>query len=150
MTPEQYRAIGAMRLEFPFPPSELTPHAKGYWRKKAEATKKYRRLCAEEALAQGLRGMSAERVRATVTIHRPNLRRDYQNCISCFKAGIDGIADVIGVDDRYWSIEFVEGELRRPHGCVVVEIAPADTWESIGEAVGRVIASVPMPKRGAA
>src|SRR5690349_6387073 len=85
-TSPQYRAVkkASVRIEFPFPPSELTPHAKGYWRKKAEATKKYRRLCAEEALAQGLRGMSAERVRATVIIHRPNLRRDYQNCISCF------------------------------------------------------------------
>ncbi|MGN6768501.1 MAG: hypothetical protein ACTHJQ_01440 [Rhizobiaceae bacterium] len=94
--------------------------------------------------------MSAERVRARVTIHRPNRRRDYQNCISCFKAGVDGIADVIGIDDRYWTIEFTEGELRRPHGCIVVELDPADTWEPIGDAVDRVIASIPVPQRGAA
>lgn len=115
---------GMVRIELPFPPASLTPHAKGHWRPKADATKKYRRLCAKEAMAQGLRGMSADCVRATVTIHRPNLRRDYQNCISCFKAGIDGLADVTGIDDRHWKIDFVEGEIARPNGRVVVEIAP--------------------------
>lgn len=120
LTRQEARA--AVRIELPFPPSELTPHAKGNWRKKAAATKRYRSLCAEEALAQGLRGMATERVRAVVTIHRPNLRRDYQNCISCFKAGVDGLADVIGIDDRYWQIDFEEGDLRRPDGRVVVEI----------------------------
>lgn len=113
---------GKKRLELPFPPADLTPHAKGSWRRKAAATKRYRRLCAQEAIVQGLRGMAAKRVRALVTIHRPNLRRDYQNCISCFKAGVDGLADVIGIDDRYWKIDFEEGDLCRPSGRVVVEI----------------------------
>ena len=140
---------GAVRIELPFPPSDLTPHAKGHWKPKAAATKRYRHLCAKEAMAQGLRGMSAERVRARITIHRPNLRRDYQNCISCFKAGVDGIADVIGIDDRYWQIELVEGDLCRPLGLVVVEIEPADTWQHISEPLGRVIASIPLPKREA-
>lgn len=115
-----------VQIVLPFPPSGLTPHAKGNWRKKAALTKSYRQLCSREAQLQGLRGMSAERVRAKITIHRPNLRRDYQNCISCFKAGVDGIADVIGVDDRYWKIDFVEGELCRPDGVVVVEIEAAE------------------------
>src|SRR5690606_28393951 len=111
---------------------------------------KYRRLCAQEALAQGLRGMSAEAVRVRVILHRPNRRRDFQNCISCFKAGIDGIADVIGIDDRNWRVTFTEGEVRPPHGLVVVELAPIDTWESIGDAATRVVGSLPVPQRGAA
>lgn len=124
MTEAAIQSAYLWRLEFPFPPSGLTPHAKGGWRKKAALTKKYREACADEAMVQGLRGVTAETVHVRVTIHRPNRRRDYQNCISCFKAGIDGIADVIGIDDRNWRIEFVEGELRRPDGLVVVEIAP--------------------------
>lgn len=111
------------RIELPFPPSSLTPHAKGGWQKKAAATKSYRRLCAQVAQLQGLRSITAERIKARITIHRPNLRRDYQNCISCLKAGVDGLADVIGIDDRYWEIEFVEGELCRPEGKVVAEVA---------------------------
>lgn len=111
-----------MRIELPFPPSDLTPHAKGNWRQKAAATKRYRKLIAGEAKEQGLRGISAERIRARVIIQRPNLRRDYQNCISSFKAGVDGLADVTGIDDRYWKIDFEEGELHRPDGRVVVEI----------------------------
>jgi crossover junction endodeoxyribonuclease RusA len=111
-----------IRIELPFPPANLTPHAKGHWMPKAAATKKYRQLCASEALAQGLRGMSAETVHARITLHRPNLRRDYHNCIACFKAGIDGIADVIGIDDRYWKTTWTEGDVERPHGLVVVEL----------------------------
>lgn len=112
----------AVRIELPFPPASLTPHAKGHWQKKAAATKLYREFCAGEGLAAGLHRLRAKHIAARVTIHRPNLRRDYQNCISCFKAGIDGLADAIGVDDRHWSIEFVEGELSRPNGRVVVEL----------------------------
>lgn len=109
-------------IVLPFPPSGLTPHAKGHWRPKANATKRYRQLCAYEAQQQGLRGVAAEKLKARVTLHRPNRRRDYQNCISCFKAGVDGLADVTGIDDRYWKIDFEEGEIERPHGKVVVEI----------------------------
>jgi len=121
MTAHISRATG-VKLELPFPPADLTPHAKGNWRKKAAATKRYRSLCAYEAVAQGVRRVEAHAIRARVTIHRPNLRRDYQNCISCFKPGVDGIADVIGVDDGKWKIDFVEGDLARPDGRVVVEI----------------------------
>jgi crossover junction endodeoxyribonuclease RusA len=117
--------MSAVQIILPFPPSGLTPHAKGTWRKKAALTKSYRQLCSREAQIQGIRGMSADRIKARITIQRPNLKRDYQNCISCFKAGVDGIADVIGIDDRYWQIEFVEGELARPEGRVVVELEAA-------------------------
>lgn len=147
LSPSQAKAI---RVELPFPPADLTPHAKGNWKAKAAATKRYRRLCANEAMAQGLRGISAERIRARITIHRPDLRRDYQNCIAAFKAGVDGIADVIGIEDRYWAIDFCEGELRRPMGCVAVEIEPVDTWDHISGPTARVLTSIPMPKRGAA
>lgn len=112
-----------VRIELPFPPAELTPHAKGYWRKKASATRRYRLLCAQEAMAQGVQRMDGVKaVSARVTLHRPNQRRDYQNCISCFKAGVDGIADAAKLDDRHWKIDFVEGEPDRPKGRVVVEI----------------------------
>lgn len=121
-SPSQIHRQACICLDLPFPPADLTPHAKGNWRKKAAATKRYRQLIADEAKLQGLRGIAAERVRARVIIQRPNLRRDYQNCISCFKAGVDGLADVIGIDDRYWQIDFEEGDLRRPDGRVVVEI----------------------------
>lgn len=106
---------------FPFPPAKLTPHAKGHWRPKAEVTREFRNRCGWLAKKQGLKPMNASTIEATITIHRPDRRRDYQNCIAAFKAGIDGIADVIGIDDRYWKQTWVEGELDRPDGSVVVE-----------------------------
>lgn len=106
----------------PFPPAKLTPHAKGNWKAKAALTKKYRKIYAEAAMAQGLRGMAAERIKAKITLHMPNRRRDYTNCIHCTKVLIDALADVVGVDDRQWKVDFCEGELARPNGRVVVEL----------------------------
>lgn len=114
-----------VQIVLPFPPSGLTPHAKGNWRAKHGLTKRYRKLYAEEAIAQGLRGMAAEKIRAKVTLHMPNRRRDYTNCVHCTKVLIDALADVVGVNDRNWKVDFHEGELARPEGRVVVELEAA-------------------------
>ena len=37
-------------------------------------------------------------------------------------AELDGVADVIGVDDSRWELTLRRGAVRRPHGAVVVEV----------------------------
>lgn len=112
-----------MTIVLPFPPSILIPHARGHWAPKAKATKSYRKTCAEEALAQGIRGMAAEKIKALVTFHAPDRRRrDRANVEASFKAGTDGLADVIGVDDYHWRIEWQHGEPKPPRGEVIVEL----------------------------
>lgn len=112
-----------MHVKLPFPPSSLVPHAGGHWGKKAGATKKYRKLCADEAVAQGVRHIQSDCVNAVVTFYPPNRRMDRQNREAAFKAGIDGLADALGVDDRYWRVEWQHEEPCPPYGYVVVEIA---------------------------
>jgi crossover junction endodeoxyribonuclease RusA len=39
-----------------------------------------------------------------------NHRRDLDNMIASFKAGLDGLSDAIGIDDSEFSYEFSRGE----------------------------------------
>lgn len=87
----------------PFPPSDLSPNARLHWAKKARAVKAYRELCAAHGWEAGLRPMKADKLNVTITFTPPDKRRrDRDNMIAAFKAGADGIADVIQVDDANW------------------------------------------------
>ena len=52
-----------------------------------------------------------EGVSAKITFCPPCRRkRDLDNALASIKAGLDGIADVIGVDDSKWSLALAWGE----------------------------------------
>jgi hypothetical protein len=50
---------------------------------------------------------------------------DMDNCIAAFKAGADGLADALGVNDRHLRFAYEFGE-RCKDGGVIVEILAAD------------------------
>lgn len=96
-----------MTLVMPWPTTELSPNARVHWAVLARAKKKYREECGWQARAQGAHRLSAERLDVTFTFYPPSRRRiDLDNCIARMKAGIDGIADVLGVDDSKWRMSF--------------------------------------------
>lgn len=114
-----------MLIKLPWPPSVLIPHAGGNWAPKARATKSYRNQCWGEALAQGARRVPADRINATITMSPPDRRRrDRANSEASFKAGIDGVADAIGVDDFNWRITWQHAEPVKG-GAVFVELEAA-------------------------
>lgn len=87
----------------PFPPADLSPNKRLHWAKKARAVKTYRELCAAHGWEAGLRPMKADKLNVSITFTPPDKRRrDRDNMIAAFKAGADGIADVIQVDDADW------------------------------------------------
>jgi crossover junction endodeoxyribonuclease RusA len=46
-----------------------------------------------------------------ITFRPPDKRRrDLDNALSSIKAGLDGVADAIGVDDRHWALMLQWGE----------------------------------------
>lgn len=111
-------------VELPWPPSALRTHAvKNPW-PRIRATKAYRRECWAEARKQGVGRIKADRISATVTLSPPHRRGDPHNDEAAFKAGIDGLADAIGVDDRHWDIQWIHTEPIKG-GAVRVEIIPA-------------------------
>jgi crossover junction endodeoxyribonuclease RusA len=92
----------------PWPPSALRPNASspGNWRRKSEAAKRYKRDCillTPKSIADG--------THLAITFRPPDKRRrDLDNMLASFKAGIDAIAQVMGVDDYRFSISLARGE----------------------------------------
>ncbi|MFC6760464.1 hypothetical protein ACFQFQ_14705 [Sulfitobacter porphyrae] len=83
----------------------LTPHAKGGWRSKADATKKARSM----ARALALERPRVQRVPDAVIFveYWPKAwRGDVHNMHGRMKAYIDGIADAMGCDDKGFRVDF--------------------------------------------
>ncbi len=110
-----------MILELPWPPKELSPNARLHWAKLAKAKKAYRAECAYLAIAQGIRKVEADKLHLSLTFFAPTRRAyDLDNALARMKAGLDGLADVLGVDDSKWSLSIARGD--RTGGYVLVSI----------------------------
>jgi crossover junction endodeoxyribonuclease RusA len=94
-------------LELPWPPKELTPNFKRrkHWTVYRPFAQWYRRECAwltkKHLIVNGLASAPAGLRIASVTFYPPDRRkRDDDGMIGAFKAGRDGVADALGVDDH--------------------------------------------------
>lgn len=97
-----------MTLSFvlPWPPAALSPNNNPHWAVRARAKRSYRSACAWTARAQGAKRLSAEALALRIVFVPPCRRaRDLDNCVAAMKAGFDGLADVLGVDDSRWRWE---------------------------------------------
>lgn len=87
-----------------------------------------RKLAYGTALAAGIRKGDPdipERIKVTAVFFPPdNRRRDIDGMLSSIKSYLDGIADVIGVDDSKWQIE-ISREGARKGGLVRIELSEA-------------------------
>ena len=114
-----------MRVILPWPTKDLSPNARGHWAIKARAKKQYRALCAWQAKSQGLTHIDAERLHLKITFVPPNRRaRDLDNLLASIKSGLDGLCDVLGVDDSKWSMEISKAD-DRIGGFVEIVVAVA-------------------------
>lgn len=113
-----------LQLTLPWPPSALSPNTRSHWRVLALAKKAYRAECARQALAQGIRRIDAERLHVSLVFVPPNRRAfDLDGLLSRMKSGLDGLADVLQVDDSAWSLSISKAE--EVGGMVKVTIAEA-------------------------
>lgn len=112
-----------MTFTLPWPPATLSPNGRHHWAKVAKAKAAYRAACGWTAKEQGAKKLDADRIHVAFTFFPPNRqRRDLDGCISRMKAGIDGLADVLGVDDSRWAMSFVMSP--EIGGMVRVEVQP--------------------------
>lgn len=97
-----------MNIEFtlPWPPSDLSPNRRVHWAKRAKAAKAYRAECGWQVRSSITIGKLAEltipdgKLQLWIEFYPPDRRaRDDDNLIAAFKAGRDGIADALGVND---------------------------------------------------
>ncbi|WP_148237971.1 endodeoxyribonuclease RusA [Alicycliphilus denitrificans] len=108
----------------PWPPKELSPNARIHWSKLARAKKAYRAACAWTATEQGAQRVAADKLHLSLEFYPPNRRAfDLDNALARMKSGLDGLADVLGVDDRHWSLSIARVE--EIGGYVKVEVRRA-------------------------
>lgn len=114
-----------IQITLPWPPSGLSPNARNHWAKTAKLKKQYRQSCAWSARSQGVRPMKANRLHLTLTFVPPTRRAyDLDNALARMKAGLDGLADALRVDDSKWSLTIQKSE-GETGGFVLVEVRPA-------------------------
>ena len=111
-----------VKILLPWPPRELWPNSRVHWRRKAEAVKMYRNLAHWSAVALSGAGPTPPANAVTLTFNPPDrIKRDMDNMLAAMKAGLDGIAGALGVDDSKWSIIIRKGDVVKG-GQVVVEV----------------------------
>lgn len=113
-------------VSFHRPSKDLSPNARVHYRVKAQATKTARQTAVLLAYEAGWRNLRLPEGRLHLWINFYQAPRkvlpDDDNLLLRFKAYRDGIAQVLGIDDkRFISHPFVSNE-RRPGGEVVVRI----------------------------
>lgn len=98
-------------IVLPWPPKELSPNARTHWARLAKVKKAYREACYWQAIEQGARPIKANGLHLTLTFVPPSRREyDLDNALARMKSGLDGLADVLGVDDKHWSLTIQKGE----------------------------------------
>jgi crossover junction endodeoxyribonuclease RusA len=110
-------------LTLPWPPRELSPNSRTHWRKAAPIKAKYRDACYMlTKLARASIDWDGD-VHMWIDFYAPDRRhRDDDNMIAAFKAGRDGIAEALGVNDRRFRIHpYVKAETG---GMVKVRFTP--------------------------
>lgn len=87
-------------VTLPWFPRELHPNARPHWAKKAKAAKACRERAAWETKAAGERVDREGIIHVLIVFCPPDKRkRDLDGCLSGCKAYLDGLADVLKVDD---------------------------------------------------
>lgn len=122
-----------MRIELPWPPRELSPNARVHYFAKSRVTKRYREdayWLADEANLNAIVGADwypsgDGPITLAFTFHPPDKRRrDLDTMLSSVKAGIDGIADALGVNDVRFEYALKRAEPVK-NGRVVIVIGEA-------------------------
>lgn len=111
-------------ISLPWPPKGLSPNDRRHRMAVARIKRQYRADCAWSTIAAGVRNIKARGLRVRVTFHPPDRRaRDTDNMLASIKAGLDGVADVVGIDDSRWELVLARGSPER-HGRVELVLEP--------------------------
>jgi len=113
-----------MIVTLPWPNRVLSPNAREHWRNVARV-KKAARLDAYWLTVAAYDGETFQAPTVAMEFCPPdNRRRDLDNMIAAMKAGLDGISQAIGVDDRHFALSAEVGEIV-PRGAVFVTVEAA-------------------------
>lgn len=107
----------------PWPPKELSPNARGHWAKRSRAAKRYRMQCFLLARKAGLVAPLGRLLLSLEFLPPTARRRDDDNLLASFKAGRDGLADAMRIDDSVFVSQVQLSKQVHPGGVVRVRIS---------------------------
>lgn len=110
-----------MSTRFPWPPKTLSPNARVHWATRSRAAKRYRQDCFYLAKCAGLKMPGSAGILSLTFCPPDRRKRDDDNLVAAFKAGRDGIAQAMGIDDHRLSLLVKMGEPVEG-GAVIVDI----------------------------
>lgn len=88
-------------VTLPWPPKELSPNARIHYHAKARSAKSYREHAYWLTKAAGALAPAEGGIALRFDFHPPDKRkRDLDNMLASIKAGVDGIADALEVNDQ--------------------------------------------------
>jgi len=107
----------ALHIVLPWPARVLWPNSRVHWALLARARKRQRAQAAWLAKAAGLRPLAAQGLHVALQFNPPARRAFYlDNALAAMKGALDGIADVVRVDDSRWQIAVARAAVQRGGG----------------------------------
>ena len=107
----------------PWPPKVLSPNARVHWSKRSRAAKSYRMQCFLLVKKAGLVAPLGRILLALEFVPPTRRRRDDDNLLASFKAGRDGLADALGIDDSQFVSQVQLSTEVHPQGAVRVTLS---------------------------
>lgn len=120
-----------IRIELPWPSKSLSPNARVHWAEMARAKRKARHAAWGFTKAvMSAAGIKAGAMRTPLSVRltfHPEIdrARDLDNMQARMKAGLDGIASALGIDDVHFRPASEMGRKMKP-ARVVIEISEAE------------------------
>lgn len=111
-----------IELSLPWPPAACSPNARGHWSKKSRAARQYRAACHLLALQAKLKAPDGRALLILEFVPPDKRRRDDDNLLAMFKAGRDGLADALGIDDNVFATQIRVSDETIKGGAVRVRI----------------------------
>jgi crossover junction endodeoxyribonuclease RusA len=109
-------------LTLPWPPAACSPNARVHWTKKSKAAKAYRAACHLLAKQARMTAPDGEALLMLEFVPPDRRRRDDDNLLAMFKAGRDGLADALGIDDNVFATQIRVSKETIKGGAVRVRI----------------------------
>ena len=99
-------------IRLPWPSPCMWPNSRVDRRSSAGTRRKYREAGAWATKAAGWRALNWQSAHLRITFCPPDRRaRDLDNMLAAIKSGLDGVSDVIGVDDSKWDMTIRRGDV---------------------------------------
>ena len=98
-----------MTITLPWPPAILSPNQRPHWSAKSRAAAAYRAECFWATKSAQTATLKQGPLDLRVIFCAPNKRkRDRDNLLASIKAGLDGMAQALGIDDSLFARVTIE------------------------------------------